>query len=76
MTDKLRFSRPKTATTSDLVDAAVKTVEQQLAAKSPVSGIWGFAKDGEWIAWATSTIHTTVRIPAQVGHPFRFEVGH
>ena len=34
MTDKLRFTQPKTATTADLVEAAVKTVEQQPAEQS------------------------------------------
>jgi hypothetical protein len=34
MNDKLRFSQPKTATTADLVDAEVKTVEEQLAEQS------------------------------------------
>jgi hypothetical protein len=34
------------------LDAAVKTVEQQLAAKSPVSGRWGFDNHGDFITWA------------------------
>lgn len=52
MTERVRFSQPKTATTSDLVDAAVKTVGQQLAANLPFSGMWGFDNDAKCIASA------------------------
>jgi hypothetical protein len=72
MTETVRFSQPKTATTSDLVDAAVKTVEQQLAANLPFSGMWGFDNDAKCIALADLDYPQD----GQIFPDCRFEIRH
>jgi hypothetical protein len=72
MTERMRFSQPENATTSDLVDAAVKTVEQQLAANLPFSGMWGFDNDAKCIAFAV----LDDSLDKQIFPSCRFEIRH
>jgi hypothetical protein len=71
MTDALHFSQPKTVTAVGILEAARDKVKEQIAAKSLVNIMCGFAEDGVLIHYANLDYPHAPSFP-----DLRYEIRH